>query len=373
MADVDLATIAGVRRYLANTRFASHTINALTGGFANFTYRIYLNDLFEGKETLVLKHAAPYVAASGGTMALPTERQRFDVEALRLVRKMYADDDVITVPKVHLFDEEAHVMIIDDCGTDTRTLKQLVIDEALPQTVAEEIGTAIGRFLGRVHAWNKDTSFDMDIFSNNEVGKTISILVTYGRLISTLSGRDNIAALADPGLDIPEGKLAVISKLAETRSREMLSATEVLTHGDFWPGNIMVSLRREPEGSTLRLEKLYVLDWELAKAGLRGLDIGQFCAEILLLQRFYASRWEETSTIMRSFLLAYRGGSGSDEELARVAIAHVGAHLVAWTPRVHWGDKEDTRKMVAEGVELLIGGAEGTLAWLEGSLVGNLV
>ncbi|KAG2338358.1 hypothetical protein BDR05DRAFT_893824 [Suillus weaverae] len=373
MTDVDLTTIADVRRYLSNTPFASHTINALTGGFANFTYRIYLNDSFEGKETFVLKYAAPYVAASGGTMALPTERQKFDAEALRLVYKMHADDDVITVPNVHLFDEEAHVMIIDDCGTDARTLKQLMIDEALPRTVAEDIGAAIGRFLGRIHAWNKDASFDMGIFSNNEVGKMISALVTYGRLISTLSGRDNIAALADPGLDIPEGTLAVISKLAETRSSEIDSTAEVLTHGDFWPGNIMVSLRRESEGGMLRLEKLYVLDWELAKAGLRGLDIGQFCAEMRLLQRFYPNRQEETSTVMRSFLLAYRGGSGPDEALARVAIAHVGAHLVAWTPRVRWGDKEDTRQTVTEGVELLIGGAEGTLAWLEGSLVGSLM
>jgi 5-methylthioribose kinase len=370
MADVDLATIADVRRYLSNTPFASHTINALAGGFANFTYRIHLNDPFEGKETLVLKYAAPYVAASGGAMALPTERQKFDAEALRLVRKMYTDDDVITVPNVHLFDEEAHVIIMDDCGTDARTLKQLVIDEALPQTVAEEIGTSIGRFLGRIHAWNKD---DMGILSNNELGRMLSALVTYGRLVSTLSGGDNIVALADPGLDIPEGKLAVISKLAETRTREISSTTEVLTHGDFWPGNIMVSLRGESEGGMLKLEKLYVLDWELAKEGLRGLDIGQFCAEMRLLQRFYPNRQEETSTIMKSFLLAYRGGSEPDEALARIAIAHVGAHLVAWTPRVYWGNKEDTRKTVVEGVELLIGGVEGTSAWLEGSLVGNLM
>jgi 5-methylthioribose kinase len=75
MTDVDLATIAGVRRYLSNTPFASHTIKTLTGGSANFTYRIHLNDSFEGKEIFVLKYAAPYVAASGGTMALPTERQ----------------------------------------------------------------------------------------------------------------------------------------------------------------------------------------------------------------------------------------------------------------------------------------------------------
>jgi 5-methylthioribose kinase len=75
MADVDLTTIAHVQKYLSNSPFASHTINALTGGSASFTYRIHLNNSFEGKETLVLKYAAPYVAISGGTMPLPTERQ----------------------------------------------------------------------------------------------------------------------------------------------------------------------------------------------------------------------------------------------------------------------------------------------------------
>jgi 5-methylthioribose kinase len=292
---------------------------------------------------------------------------------MRLVLKMHANDDVITVPIVRLFDKEAHVMIIDDCGMDTRTLKQLVIDEALPQTVAEEIGAAIGRFLGRIHAWNKDASFDMGIFANNEVGKMTTSLVTYGRLISTLSGKDNIAALVDPVLDIPKDKLDVISKLAETRSYEINNTSESFTHGDFWPGNIMVSLRRESEGGTPGLDRLYVLDWEMAKAGLQGLDIGQFCAEMRLLERFYPSRREEASTIMRTFLSAYKGGSGSDEALARVAVAHVGAHLVAWTPRIRWGDREETRGTVAEGVELLTGGDEGTRAWLESSLVGNLL
>lgn len=71
----DVATITGVRKYLADTRFASDTITVLSGGFANFTYRIHLNDPFDGKGTFILKYAAPYVAASGGAMPLPTERQ----------------------------------------------------------------------------------------------------------------------------------------------------------------------------------------------------------------------------------------------------------------------------------------------------------
>jgi hypothetical protein len=76
---------------------------------------------------------------------------------------MHADGDIVTVPAVHLFDEEAHIVIIKDYGPgmDTQTLKQLVIDEALPQILAEEIGAAISRFLACMHAWNKEASFGM--------------------------------------------------------------------------------------------------------------------------------------------------------------------------------------------------------------------
>jgi 5-methylthioribose kinase len=301
--------------------------------------------------------------------------QKFEVEALRLVLKMHANDDVISVPAVYLFDQEAHVVIIEDCGMDARTLKQLVIDEALPQIVAEEIGVAIGRFLARIHAWNKETSFDMGIFTNNEAGKKMASFLSYDRLIPTLSGQNNIADLADPVLDIPKAKLDVISKLAQTRSYEINNNTapESFTHSDFWPANIMVSLRRESDGGTPRLNKLYVLDWEMATVGLRGLDIGQFCGEMRLLQRFYPSRQEEASTIMKSFLSAYKVGRGSDETLARVTVSHAGAYLAVWASLEQPGNREETRGAVAEGVDLLIGGAEGTRTWLEGSFVGDLV
>jgi 5-methylthioribose kinase len=60
----DLTTDAGVKSYLADTPFASHTIASLSGGSGNYTYRIYLSAPYEGQPTLVLKHAEPYVKAS---------------------------------------------------------------------------------------------------------------------------------------------------------------------------------------------------------------------------------------------------------------------------------------------------------------------
>ena len=58
-----------------------------------------------------------------------------------------------------------------------------------------------------------------------------------------------------------------------------------------------------------------------------------------------------------------------DASTARVALGHVGAHLVAFTPRITWGGREQTRDVVQEGVELL------DLSWTssESSLLDSIV
>jgi hypothetical protein len=58
---LDLSTVEGVRAYLTETAFASADIAPLSGGTANYVFRLRLSVPHEGKETLVFKHAKPYV------------------------------------------------------------------------------------------------------------------------------------------------------------------------------------------------------------------------------------------------------------------------------------------------------------------------
>ena len=51
-----------MRTYLTGTLFAaSDRIETVSGGSANYVYRIWLDTPFEGRKTLILKHAKPYV------------------------------------------------------------------------------------------------------------------------------------------------------------------------------------------------------------------------------------------------------------------------------------------------------------------------
>lgn len=73
-SSADLTTIPNVQAYLQNTPFASNTITALSGGTANYAYRIHLAAPVDGQSTLVLKHAQPYVK-NLASIAFDVDRQ----------------------------------------------------------------------------------------------------------------------------------------------------------------------------------------------------------------------------------------------------------------------------------------------------------
>lgn len=61
-AKFDLTTTDGVRGYLEGTEFGSRgPITVLSGGSANYAYRVALDKPYMGKNTAVIKHAGPYV------------------------------------------------------------------------------------------------------------------------------------------------------------------------------------------------------------------------------------------------------------------------------------------------------------------------
>lgn len=282
-------------------------------------------------------------------------------------------DVLTTIPTIHHFDDDARVVIMDDCG-DAVSLKQLMLDNPPLPSVANVIGKALGEFLGRLHTWGVNPKESQhDLFDQNKLGKTISGFVTYGRLISTLNGKNNLAALSDAPLNIPQAKLEIISKLADERRHDINTCQDTLTMGDFWPGNILVNINYSSDGSATTVGRIHVVDWELVKPGLAGLDVGQFCAEMHLLRRFSPACEPSVSAALKAFLKAYRGAFEVKMSVVRVSAGHIGAHWVAWTPRVPWGSKELTREIVQEGVEYLVEAYSGDVKWLEGSIVGALL
>ncbi|KAG5652930.1 hypothetical protein H0H81_003073 [Sphagnurus paluster] len=365
----ELTTTEGVQAYIANTPFASHTVTSLSGGTGNFAYRIHLSAPFEGQETLVLKHAEPYIK-NLVSFAFSLKRQTFEYEAMTRIKEWLPADSLVTVPTIYHFDRELHVLIMEDCGpSGVPTLKDFLCksEPSILQNLADKIGASLGRFLGEMHTWSRtDPRGLLGLFAGNTQALHISAWVTHGRTVQTLT-EDLPPALADPPIEVSAADLDVLRKAANEMSAAITAARDVFVMGDFWPGNIMVKLDAEQN-----LERLYILDWELAKPGVPGVEIGQFCAEVDLVRRFVPSTKDAVKKVLETFLHAYAQECGANVKMARDALIHWGTHMVVFTPRVAWGDKQTTRQVVKDGVQIIVSAAGASKQDLRESLVGPL-
>ena len=280
---------------------------------------------------------------------------------MRDVRRALPAGSLVTTPEVHLLDEVANIIIMDDCGADAVVLKDIVLAGGLSVQTARAIGSALGEFLATLHAWGKDEEVK-GFFEGNSQARTMSAWVTYGRLVDTLSGEDRPKALQDPPLSVGEEQLTALRGIADETADVMRTAKDTLLHGDFWPGNVMVRLKGE--GESVEVERMFVLDWELSKPGRPGFDIGQFCAELHQARRFYPSATETASALLDALLRTYREHRGDEDmsAVARIAQTQFGVHLAVWTPRNStWADKATAREVVLEGVQNLLDTRKGDL------------
>lgn len=139
--------------------------------------------------------------------------------------------------------------------------------------------------------------------------------------------------------------------------------------GDFWPGNLMLSFDDAGDVTQIR-----VIDWELCKPGLLGVELGQFCAELVLLMRFNTDICNDTAKILLDdFLNTYTTHITPDLGICRRTIVQLGAHLVTLTPRIEWGGKEMTQEVVKEGMKLMLEGYSAETEWLSKSPIAPLV
>lgn len=317
-----------IEKYLASTGTPYQSLEQLTGGSANYVWRLTSPS---GSSTII-KHAEPYVAANP-SIPFPVDRMDFEYRALKTIPSHLAADSRIRIPEVHAYNAGQHVLTITDGGA--RTLKEAYPDLAID---IPEHGRRLGIWLRGLH--DRTTGVEM---GNNGTAKSIY------RFAYT-----NVSAAA--------AKFDLDPKLGERVNAEYgsLLATDddCVCHGDFWPGNVLVS----EKGMT-------IVDWEMVRRGCGATDVGQFAAEAWLLDRFRGGRG-----LLEGFLAGYtREGKLEDGFVRRVAV-HMGVHLAFWPSRVSWGDGEETKGVVVLGNEMMRRATdEGWRSWLRGSLVGELL
>ncbi|KAF2422077.1 hypothetical protein EJ08DRAFT_487149 [Tothia fuscella] len=338
-----LTTTEELQEYLTKKDIPAAFVTPLSGGTANFVWRL---TTLLGR-TSIIKHAEPYIA-SNSTMVFPVERMDFEKMAMETVGSILPNNGDVRIPVVLHYDSDAHVLQLSDGGP--RTLKEAYTDESVD---IKSIGVGLGKWIAQLHFSTTDETVRHKF--DNKTAKYI-----YRHSYNNLT-----TSLKEYGYDTNLG-----SRINE-RFGSLLASDDVsVCHGDFWPGNILLSdttiTSSDPEPVPLVLS---VVDWELTRNGSGVTDVGQFAAEAFLLDHCRGGRG-----LLHAFLNEYLGqrkGELSREDARRIAV-HFGTHIAYWPSRVEWGDKEQTKQIVGRGVEVLEHAEKGNWEWLRGSVLGVL-
>lgn len=312
---------------LNDVKFDLDSLQLLAGGSANFVWRL----LEVSGKSIIVKHAEPYVKVAP-RMSFPVVRMDFEHMAMTSVPRLLDSSSTVSVPEVYHYDPNNHILVIEDGGA--RTLKDAYADPALDISA---FGNMLGKWLAGLHQRTRHTAI-----GDNQTAKSM-YRFAYTHLASALQKYGRDPSLAEQ-IDAQYGSLLQIDD-------------EVVCHGDFWPGNILIN----EQG------RLTVVDWEMVRRGCGATDVGQFAAEAHLLDRFRGGRG-----LRATFLRGYgRTGELDDNFLKRAAI-HMGVHLAFWPTRVKWGTEQETAEIVGAGCELMKRALDKEEGWLAGSLLNDL-
>ena len=314
-------------------------ITPLSGGTANFVYRLVPSS--SDDQALILKHAAPYIKSSPH-IQFPPARLDFEAAALQTLPRILPDPasehgNNVYLPNVLYHDSNNAVLITSDVGN--RTLKSAYSDLTVNVQV---LGTRLGTWLATLHALTPTPSNKEDaVVKDNTIAKSI-YRWSYAHLFQSLTEYE-----VEDGMELAE-------KINSTFGAMLATDDEVVCHGDFWPGNVLLPL----EGSLDEGFPLGIVDWEMNRRGVGATDVGQFAAEAWLLDRFHGGRG-----LLSSFLKAYveyprrdrKEGMKSwvDDRFRERIVVHFGTHLAFWPSRVEWAGKEETRKVILFGAEVM--------------------
>ncbi|KAI4928959.1 hypothetical protein J4E85_005581 [Alternaria conjuncta] len=328
MGTYNLTDEKGLQKYLEATQFPAASVQLLSGGNANYVFRVTKHD----GSTSIFKHAEP-VLKLNKDFALDPARMDYEVRILEALSSTESPlPTSLTGSNVHAarfltYDRSEKLLQIEDGGR--RNLKDAYTD---PKLDILYIGEQLATWLAALHIAARNFSLaspDQTADSNNN-----PIAVNVYRY----SYNDLHTALTQFGHD---PQLAVL--INEKFGSLLATDDECLCHGDFWPGNILI---RDAE---LQPIELTIVDWEMVRRGTSATDVGQFAAEAFLLDRFRGGRG-----LLDVFLNAYIAARGQTEVLGKAwltrMVVHWAVHIAFWPTRVAWSGQEETHSLVDIGV-----------------------
>jgi len=135
-------------------------------------------------------------------------------------------ESLVQVPKVHRLDEKAHVIIMDDAGESSLTLKDFLKSGRLSDSTAVKIGESIGEFLGSLHEWGTAHRADCAIFEQHTEAPALAAGFYYGQLPVFFGGKSGVPFLEDPPLLLADERMAILKEIVTETIEAIISAKD---------------------------------------------------------------------------------------------------------------------------------------------------
>lgn len=253
-----LSTESAIREYLQQQDFQSPLFNfrnpekiqKIKGGTTNFTFRLLASNIhLEEPDELnvtsaIFKYAAEYAADDPDT-PFSSKRQLYEVRAMKdlaaaLKKQSSANSSIIKLPEVYFFDDNAHVIIMEDItpphaensSANDNGPTYLSMDRMcrsshpiVTRNIAEQAGSNLGLFSAQLHQLKDEDALLKGLFETNSMAREQDVQTTFG---------DIPRKLEELGVALEPEKIAVLDEIILDMSLHILNTPESVIMGDFW-------------------------------------------------------------------------------------------------------------------------------------------
>ncbi len=230
------------------------------------------------------------------------------------------------VPEVLFVDRANYVYAMSHAPIDAKVWKS----ELLAGTIYVDLGTKVGRVLGRIHQVSAERAHEFATFRDHSVYVQLRVDPFYVRVQERC----------------PDVAVAI-----EPIVRDMLTIKEALCHGDYTPKNMLI--HPSPSEREVANGAFTLVDYETAHFGDPTMDLGLFLAHLTLKAIRQPARADDFIALMRAFWNGYASEVRFRPalELEQRGMRHLGVCLLArvdGTSPVDYLSEEPRRKSVRD-------------------------
>ncbi|KAL4884587.1 kinase-like domain-containing protein [Aspergillus karnatakaensis] len=341
-----------------NTPFPCLSVNEVSGGIANATYRGKLDTtLQDGTDSVIIKHAEKELdkmpELSMSTTRCNTEQSLFCALQNTPICELQHGPVTIKCPDVYHYLNQENTEIIQDLPHDS-TLHAWLTNPTIKhnEETLMASGEALGSWLARFHALSKEgiESSLADVVERNSD-----------------SSNSDLAAVKLQSVE-RQCKDEKVRRYVKDILFQRPQNSRVMVHGDFSTRNILFQAPSSSTSDQHNLCSMAIVDWEVCCYDDFTRDVGNVLADLYMQHLF--TGLDEPLTVFKSFVSAY--SALSEEEVYRT-VTHIGEncfHWIAYAPKDP--PKEIFDKIVRLGEELVIMGMEGDREGIERTFFGCL-